>query len=84
MEKSNRIKKELEHSIRIKGVENMQILIMASEGYVLTDGKDVYAPTIRIAEGAKVDDYHEITQAEYEEIEKAIMSETMPRENEME
>lgn len=58
----------------------MQILIMASEGHVLTNGKDVYASTIRIAEGANVDDYHEITQAEYEEIEKAMLAEAMPRE----
>ena len=62
----------------------MQILIMASEGHVLTDGKGVYAPTIRIADSANVEDYHEITQAEYEEIEKAMLAEAMPRENEME
>lgn len=58
-------------------------ILIADEGMVLTDG-EVYGKTIYLADSANVEDYHEITQAEYEEIEKAMLAEAMPRENEME
>ena len=45
----------------------MEIIIRASQGLWLTDGKN-YGKTISLANGASVDDYHEITDAEYEQI----------------
>ena len=45
----------------------MKITIRADEGKWLTDGEN-YGKTISLADGVSVDDYHEITDAEYEEI----------------
>ena len=45
----------------------MKITIMAEEGKWLTDGEN-YGKTISLAEDADIDDYYEITEAEYQEI----------------
>ena len=47
----------------------MKILktIYADEGKILTDGK-IYGRTILLAVGKSETDFHEITEAEYEEI----------------
>lgn len=50
----------------------MEIIIRAGAGKWLTDGKS-YGKTISLAEGVSVENYYEITDAEYEEIEKANM-----------
>jgi hypothetical protein len=43
---------------------------------VLTDG-ETYCKTVYLADGTTADGWHEITEAEHEEIEKAMMAETM-------
>ena len=43
----------------------MQITIRADEGKWLTDGEH-FGKTISLAEGVTIDDYHEITDKEYE------------------
>ena len=45
----------------------MEIIIRASQGMWLTDGKN-YGKTISLANGASVGDYYEITDLEYEQI----------------
>lgn len=45
----------------------MQITIRADEGKWLTDGEN-YGKTISLAAGVSVDDYYEISDAEYETI----------------
>ena len=50
-----------------------RIKLTASEGMVLTDGTN-YGRVIFLAEGASPDDFHEITEAEYE----GIMQENEP------
>lgn len=47
----------------------MKITIRAEEGMILTDGEN-YGKTIDLGEGVSVADYTEITEAEYEEIQK--------------
>lgn len=47
----------------------MKITIRAEEGMILTDGEN-YGKTIDLGEGVSVDKYTEITEAEYEEIQK--------------
>lgn len=42
-------------------------VIYADEGKVLTNG-EIYGTQIFLAEGQSADDFHEITQKEYEEI----------------
>ena len=44
-------------------------IIKADEGKILTDGT-VYGRTIYLAKGRTADEFHEITEAEYEEIQK--------------
>lgn len=44
----------------------MKITIRAEEGMWLTDGEN-YGKTIDLGEGVSVDNYTEITEAEYEE-----------------
>lgn len=44
--------------------------IIARDGYIFTDG-ETYGTQIRLAEGVNETDYHEITEAEYEEIMRA-------------
>lgn len=41
--------------------------IYADEGMILTNG-EIYGRTILLAEGASETDFHEISEAEYEEI----------------
>ena len=45
-------------------------VIYADEGKVLTDG-EIYGVQIFLAEGQSADNFHEITEEEYEEITKA-------------
>ena len=42
-------------------------IIYADEGKILTNG-EIYGRTIFLAEGVSEADFHEITEAEYEEI----------------
>ena len=44
-----------------------RIKLTASEGMVLTDGES-YGKEVFLAEGADADEWHEITQTEYEKI----------------
>lgn len=44
-------------------------VIYADEGKVLTDG-EIYGVQIFLAEGQSADNFHEITEEEYEEITK--------------
>lgn len=54
-------------------------ILIADDGMVLTDG-ETYCKTVYLADGASSDNWHEITEAEHEEIEKAMMAESMPTE----
>lgn len=45
----------------------MKITIRADEGKWLTDG-EIYGKTMSLADGVTVDNYHEITNEEYEVI----------------
>lgn len=44
-----------------------RLIIYADEGKVLTDG-EIYGTEIYLSDTAKAEDFHEITQAEYDEI----------------
>lgn len=44
-----------------------RIKLTASEGMILTDGEN-YGKIIFLADGKSPDNFHEITEAEYEEI----------------
>ena len=50
-------------------------ILYADKGKVLTNG-EIYGKIIYLAEGVSESDFHEITDAEYAEIEKANMPET--------
>ena len=45
------------------------MLLKADEGKVLTDG-EIYGKTIYLAKNRSPEEFHEITEAEYEEIQK--------------
>jgi hypothetical protein len=45
-----------------------QIILTAEEGFYLTNG-ETYGKTVVLPEGANVEDWYEITEAEYNEIE---------------
>jgi hypothetical protein len=48
-----------------------QIILTADEGMYLTDGQ-TYGTTIILPESANVNDWWEITEAEYEQIQKEL------------
>ena len=50
-------------------------VIKADEGKILTDG-EVFGRTIYLAKGRTADEFHEITEAEYEEIQKQDEADT--------
>ena len=50
------------------------IVLVAEEGKVLTNG-EIYGKAIYLAEGNSGEDFHEITDAEYDEIVKAQATE---------
>lgn len=52
----------------------MKILITASEGMWLTDGNN-YGKTISLADGVSIENYHEITEEEYNELTKPPVEE---------
>ena len=54
-------------------------ILKASEGMVLTDGKE-YGTTIYLGEGRSEEEFHEITQEEYDEIVNADMPEELREE----
>ena len=49
-------------------------VICADEGKILTDGK-VYGRTIYLAKNRSPEEFHEITEAEYEEIQSKLEAE---------
>ena len=53
----------------MKTTEIKTIKIEADEGKILTDG-EVYGRTIYLAKNRSPEEFHEITEAEYEEIQK--------------
>lgn len=55
------------------------ITIFADKGKVLTNGK-IYGTTISLAEGMSADEFHEITEEEYNKIQE----DNMPEESEAE
>lgn len=54
-------------------------ILKASEGMMLTDGKE-YGSIIYLGEGRNEEEFHEITQEEYDEIQKANMPEEVREE----
>ena len=50
-----------------------RIVLYADEGKVLTDG-NTYGKQIFLADGADPENYHEITDAEYEAIQQAQLA----------
>ena len=53
----------------MKTTEIKTIKIEAEEGKILTDGES-YGKTIYLAKNRSPEEFHEITEAEYEEIQK--------------
>lgn len=54
----------MDSKLCVRKETNMQVTIRADKGKWLTDGEN-YGKTISLAEGVSVDDYYEITEAEY-------------------
>lgn len=54
----------------------IRIVLTADDGTILTNGTD-YGRVIWLADGAKAEDYHAISEAEYEAI-MAAQSEEVP------
>ncbi len=59
-------------------IETLTIL-KASEGMMLTDGKE-YGSIIHLGKGRNAEEFHEITQEEYDAIQKANMPEELKEE----
>ena len=49
-----------------------QIILTADKGMYLTNG-ETYGKTVVLPESANVDDWHEITEEEYEKIQKEAL-----------
>ena len=49
----------------------MRTVLRANEGFIYTNGTDVYGSTIYLAEGVSADGFYQITREEYEEKIKA-------------
>lgn len=47
-----------------------RVILTATDGHILTNG-EVFGRTIYLAEGESGDDFHEITDAEYEVLQEA-------------
>ena len=47
-----------------------QVTLYADEGMIITDGEKNYGTTISVAVDGDIDKYYEITQTEYEEMQK--------------
>lgn len=50
-------------------------ILKASDGMIITDGK-IYGRTIYLGNGRKTDEFHEITEDEYAEIQRKPKEET--------
>lgn len=48
-----------------------QVTLYADEGMIITDGEN-YGTTISVAVDGDIDKYYEITQTEYEEMQKEL------------
>lgn len=53
-----------------------QVTLFADKGMVITDGES-YGTTISVAVDGDIDKYYEITQAEYEEMQKELEEEAI-------
>lgn len=42
--------------------------MIAHEGKIITDGKDIYGTDITLAQGITAEGFHEISRAEYEQM----------------
>jgi hypothetical protein len=47
--------------------EDMRRTLIAKDGFIYTNG-EVYAKIVDLAEGDKTENWHEITESEYQEI----------------
>ena len=50
-------------------------VLKANDGMILTDG-EIYAKTVLLPEGRTADEFHEITESEYNEVLKELENDT--------